>query len=81
MALNAKIHSLIDEENDLKERLKSLKSDLNELFEQTAVYKSVFDAAIESTRQHKVSEKVAKAHALKVCRVVFSPKEDQGEDA
>lgn len=76
MALHAKIHSLIDEENDLKERLKTLRGDLNELFEQTSVYKSVFDAAIESTRQHKVSEKVAKAHALKVTRVVFSPKDD-----
>lgn len=76
MALHTKIRTLIDEENDLKERLKTLKADLNELFEQTTVYKSVFDAAIESTRQHKVSEKVAKTHALKVTRVVFSPKED-----
>lgn len=75
--MNAKIRSLIDEESDLKDRLKNLKSDLNELFEQTPVYKSVFEAALESTKQHKVSEKVARDHALKVTRAVFTPKEEE----
>lgn len=79
--LNIKIRTLIEEESELKERMKNLKSDLNELFEQTSVYKSVFDAALESTKQHKVSEKVAKAHALKVTRVVFTPKDDAEDES
>jgi predicted nucleic acid-binding Zn-ribbon protein len=75
--MNSKIRSLIDEETQLKDRLKNLKSDLNELFEETGVYKSVFEAALESTKQHKVSEKVARDHALKVTRAVFTPKDEE----
>ena len=79
MSLNAKIAQMFEEETDLKERMKNLKGDLNELLEQTAVYKSVFEAAVETTKAHKVAEKVAKAHALKVARMVYSPKDEPEE--
>jgi hypothetical protein len=67
---------LLENETEAKQSVKNLRDELNELFEQTAVYKSVFDAAVETTKAHKVSEKVAKAHALKVARMVYTPKED-----
>ena len=78
--LTAKIHMLLENETDAKQSVKNLRDELNELFEQTAVYKSVFDAAVETTKAHKVSEKIAKAHALKVARMVYTPKDD-GEAA
>lgn len=79
MTLNARVAQMFEEEAELKERMKNLKADLNELLEQTAVYKSVFDAAVETTKAHKVAEKVAKAHALKVARMVYAPKDDPEE--
>lgn len=75
-ALTSKIHLLLENETEAKQSVKNLRDELNELFEQTAVYKSVFDAAVETTKAHKVSEKIAKAHALKVARMVYTPKED-----
>lgn len=80
MTLNTRVAQMFEEEAELKERMKNLKADLNELLEQTAVYKSVFDAAVETTKAHKVAEKVAKAHALKVARMVYAPK-DEAEEA
>jgi hypothetical protein len=80
MALVTKIHQLMEREAEAKESVKNLRDELNELFEQTPVYKSVYDAAVETTKVHKVSEKVAKAHALKVARMVYTPKEDAEAD-
>lgn len=78
MTLVPKIHQLMERETEAKETVRNLRDELNELFEQTPVYKSVYEAAIETTKKHKVSEKVAKAHALKVARMVYTPKDDEG---
>ena len=77
MTLVPKIHMLMEREAEAKESVKNLRDELNELFEQTPVYKSVYEAAIETTKQHKVSEKVAKAHALKVARMVYTQKDEE----
>jgi hypothetical protein len=74
------IKKLINEEKVLKEQMKALRADLKKGLEASELYKAVLENTLAS-REPKVSQKLAKAHALKVARAALeSDDEESGED-
>lgn len=69
------IEMLIEKVNDLKERLKEANSTLKASLEDTQVFKDVFKTSMEDQR-YNVTEKIAKAHALKVALKHFTREEN-----
>jgi len=75
------IKKLINEEKVLKEQMKALRADLKKGLEASELYKAVLENTLAS-REPKVSQKLAKAHALKVARAAHeSDDEDEDEDS
>ena len=72
------IKKLINEEKVLKEQMKALRVDLKKGLEASELYKAVLENTLAS-REPKVSQKLAKAHALKVARAAHES-DDEGED-
>jgi len=68
------ITRMIERELELKSQLKELKKDMNEMIEETDLYKSVFEASLEVPNV-EVSEKVARSHAIKVVYDSCKPQE------
>jgi regulator of replication initiation timing len=68
------IEQMIEEEKALRDTLKHLKKDIQEALMETKEYKSVYESAIE-TDGLDVSEKAARAHALKVSYEFYSKSE------
>lgn len=66
---------LIERVNDLKARTKEANAELKAVLEQTQVFQDVFKSSLEDKR-YNVTEKIAKAHALKVALKHFSPQEE-----
>lgn len=66
------IAKLIEKEATVKNTLKEVREDLKEAIESSDYYKAVLETTLKS--EYKPSEKVAKAHALKVSVDYFSPK-------
>ena len=69
---NSSIAQLIEKEAAVKNTLKELREDLKEAIESSDYYKAVLETTVNS--EYKPSEKVAKAHALKVSVDHFTPK-------
>ena len=69
------IRQLVQKENDLKQALKDVRSEIKGQIEETRLYKQVFETTMHS--EYEVTEKTAKAHAFKVVRATFDEKEDQ----
>ena len=65
------IPKLIEKEDALKQHLKELRQDLKDALESYEIYKAVLEATMGG--EYKVTEKAAKAHALKVARDSFTP--------
>ena len=65
------IPKLIEKEDALKQHLKELRQDLKDALESSEIYKAVLEATMGG--EYKVTEKAAKAHALKVARDSFTP--------
>lgn len=74
------IKKLINEEKALKEQMKALRVDLKKHLEESEIYKAVLEKTMES-REPKVSQKLAKAHALKVARAAHESDDDSEEDS
>jgi hypothetical protein len=70
------IEQMIEEEKALRDTLKHLKKDIQEALMQTNEYKGIYESALE-TYGINVSEKAAKAHALKVAYEFYSKTEEQ----
>ena len=66
------ISKLIEKETAVKNTLKELRQDLKDALESSEYYKTVLETTLNS--EYKPSEKVAKAHAIKVTTDHFSPK-------
>lgn len=73
------IKKLIDEEKALKEQMKALRADLKKNLEDSAIYKAVLEKTLES-REPKVGQKLAKAHALKVARAAHESDDEASEE-
>jgi hypothetical protein len=73
------IKKLIDEEKALKEQMKALRADLKKHLEESEIYKAVLEKTLES-REPKVSQKLARAHALKVARAAHESDDEASED-
>jgi len=73
------IKKLIEEEKVLKEQMKSLRADLKKGIEASELYKGVLENTLAS-REPKVSQKLAKAHAFKVARAAHESDEDEDEE-
>ena len=73
MTQNVKI--LIEKVNVLKASTKEATAELKTVLETTQVFQDVLRAAMEDTR-YNVTEKMAKAHALKVALKFYSPKDE-----
>jgi hypothetical protein len=69
------VQMLIERVNDLKARTKEANNELKAALEQTQVFQDVFKSSLEDKR-YNVTEKIAKAHALKVALKHFSPQEE-----
>ena len=69
------ITELIEEELSKKEDLKQLRKDINELLAETVEYKCIYDSIIEMEGV-SVSEKSAKAQALKLSYDHFKSKDE-----
>jgi|CryBogDrversion2_11_1035321.scaffolds.fasta_scaffold09135_3 hypothetical protein len=65
------IQKLIEKENAVKNHLKEVRQDLKEAIETSDYYKNVLEETLNS--EYKPTEKVAKAHAMKVATEHFSP--------
>ena len=75
------IKKLINEEKTLKEQMKALRADLKKGLEASEIYKAVLEKTL-TDREPKVSQKLAKAHALKVARAAHeSDDEEEDEDS
>ena len=68
------IRQLVQKENELKQALKDVRSEIKGQIEETRLYKQVFETTMQS--EYEVTEKTAKAHAFKVVRATFDEKED-----
>ena len=70
------IQMLVEKVNDLKARTKEANAELKASLEQTQVFQDVFKSSMEDKR-YNVTEKIAKAHALKVALKHYSPQDDE----
>jgi hypothetical protein len=73
------IKKLINEEKTLKEQMKALRADLKKGLEASELYKAVLENTLAS-REPKVSQKLAKAHALKVARAAHESDDEEDDD-
>ena len=73
------VQFLIQKVNEFKARTKEANTELKAAIEETEVYKNVFSAALEDKR-YNVTEKSAKAHALKVALKHYSPPDEDAAD-
>jgi len=77
--MEKKITDLIEEEEALKAQLKDTRSHLKLALEASEIYKAVLEKTLSET-EPKVSQKLAKAHALKVARSVYAPEKEEETD-
>lgn len=70
------IQALIDREDLLKEKIKTLRQKLKAALLESDAYKAILEKALAVDGEYKVSEKVATAHALKAARDYYSATED-----
>jgi hypothetical protein len=68
------IRRLVLKEDELKQILKETRAEIKGLIEETLLYKQVYEATMNS--EYEVKEKTAKAHAFKVVRATFDPRDD-----
>lgn len=66
------IQALIDREDALKDKMKSVRQRLKVALLESDAYKAFYERAIEDGGEFKVTEKVAKAHALKAARAHYA---------
>jgi hypothetical protein len=71
------IQALIDREDALKDKLKMIRQKLKAALLDSDAYKAILEKALEDDGEFKVSEKVAKAHALKAARAYYSADQDE----
>lgn len=76
MSAEAAIQKLLEKEDALKAHMKELRQDVKEALESSQVYKNVLEATLGG--EYKVTEKAARAHALKVARDSFTPEKPDG---
>ena len=74
------IQKLIDREEALKDKMKMVRMALKAALVESDVYKAVLEDTLQDKDGFKVTEKVAKAHALKVARETYAG-EEAGEEA
>jgi len=66
------ISALIDREEQLKDKMKVVRQRLKAALLESEAYKAILDKALDDDGEFKVSEKVAKAHALKAAKAYYS---------
>ena len=71
------IRALIDREETLKDKLKLVRQKLKTSLLESDAYKAILEKALEDDGEFKVSEKVAKAHALKAARAYYTADEEE----
>jgi hypothetical protein len=71
------IQALIDREEALKDKLKVIRQKLKAALLDSDAYKAILEKALEDDGEFKVSEKVAKAHALKAARAYYTADEEE----
>jgi hypothetical protein len=74
------IQKLIDREEALKEKLKAVRVALKAALLESDVYKAVLEDTLQDKDGFKVTEKVAKAHALKVARETYAGEDEDREE-
>jgi hypothetical protein len=72
------IQKLIFREEALKDKMKMVRTALKTALVESDVYKAVLEDTLQDKDGFKVTEKVAKAHALKVARETYAG-EEEGE--
>ncbi len=70
------IQALIDREEQLKDKLKVIRQKLKTALLESDAYKAILEKALTDDGEFKVSEKVAKAHALKAAKAYYAAEED-----
>lgn len=71
------IQALIDREEQLKDKLKVIRQKLKAALLDSDAYKAILEKALDNDGEFKVTEKVAKAHALKAARAYYAAEEDE----
>ena len=71
------IQALIDREEALKDKLKVIRQKLKTALLESDAYKAILEKALEDDGEFKVSEKVAKAHALKAACAYYTADEEE----
>jgi len=71
------IQALIDREEALKDKLKVIRQKLKTALLESDAYKAILEKALEDDGEFKVSEKVAKAHALKAARAYYTADQEE----
>ena len=74
------IQKLIDREEALKDKMKMVRMALKAALVESDVYKAVLEDTLQDKDGFKVTEKVAKAHALKVARETYAGEEGGAEE-
>ena len=75
------IQALIDREETLKEKLKMVRQKLKAALLESDAYKAFYERSLEADGEFKVSEKVAKSHALKAARAHYADFEEEKNDS
>ena len=71
------IQALIDREEALKDNLKVIREKLKASLLDSDAYKAILEKALEDDGEFKISEKVAKAHALKAARAYYTADQEE----
>ena len=71
------IRALIDREETLKNKLKLVRQKLKTSLLESDAYKAILEKVLEDDGEFKVSEKVAKAHALKAACAYYTADEEE----
>ena len=71
------IQALIDREEQLKDKLKVIRQKLKTALLESDAYKAILAKALDDDGEFKISEKVAKAHALKAARAYYAAEEEE----
>lgn len=74
------IQKLIEREEMLKDKIKATRIALKAALLESDVYKAVLEATLEEKDGFTITEKMAKAHALKVARATYANLEDEEEN-
>ena len=75
------IQKLISREETLKDKMKTTRTALKAALLESAVYKAVLEDTLQEKDGFTVSEKVAKAHALKVARATYAGDVEAEDDS